>query len=87
MAEFLISRGIDVNTIVIKNPEWTALMVATNAGQLDVVRMLVRKGASLDIRDKDGNTALMIAERRRKIEIAEFLKVTKAGNMGRKSDQ
>lgn len=87
VAEFLISRGIDVNTIVIKNPEWTALMVATNAGQLDVVRMLVRKGASLDIRDKDGNTALMIAERRRKIEIAEFLKVTKAGNMGRKSDQ
>lgn len=63
------------------------MMVATNAGQLDVVRMLVRKGASLDIRDKDGNTALMIAERRRKIEIAEFLKVTKAGNMGRKSDQ
>lgn len=73
VAEFLINRGIDVNTIVIKNPEWTALMAATNAGQLDVVRMLVRKGASLDMRDRDGKTALMIAERRRQIEIAEFL--------------
>jgi hypothetical protein len=87
VAELLINQGIDVNAIVYEYPKWTVLMAATNAGQLDVVKMLVRKGASVDKRDKDGKTALMIAEGRRQIQIAEFLKVAKAESIARKSDQ
>jgi len=62
-------------------------MAATNGGQLDVVKMLVRKEAAIDMRDKDGKTALMIAEGRRQIQIAEFLKVAKAESIKRKNDQ
>ncbi len=87
VAELLINRGVNVDAIVYDYIKWTALMAATNAGHLDVVRMLVKKGASVDMRDKDGKTALMIAEGRGQIEIAEFLKVTKAESVKRDSDQ
>ena len=75
------------DTNVYEYPEWTVLMAATNGGQLDVVKMLVRKEAAIDMRDKDGKTALMIAEGRRQIQIAEFLKVAKAESIKRKNDQ
>ncbi len=39
------------------------------------------------MRDKDGKTALMIAEGRRQIQIAEFLEVAKAESIKRKNDQ
>lgn len=79
VAEFLINNGVDVNTVVYPYTEWTVLMAAVNAGHLDVVKMLVRKGASLDMRDKGGKTALMIAEGRKLTQIAEFLKTANAG--------
>jgi hypothetical protein len=74
VAEALINHGVDINAIVYDYPQWNVLMAAANAGQLDVITMLVRKGASLDLRDKGGKTALMIAEGRKQIQIAEFLK-------------
>jgi hypothetical protein len=74
VAEALINHGVDINAIVYDYPQWNVLMAAANAGQLDVITMLVRKGASLDLRDKGGKTALMIAEGRKQIRIAEFLK-------------
>lgn len=80
VAEFLISRGVDVNAVVYPYTEWTVLMAAVNAGQFEVVKMLVRKGASLDMRDKGGKTASMIAEGRNLTRIAEFLKTANASS-------
>ncbi len=62
-------------------------MAAVNAGHLNVVKMLVQKGASLDLPDKSGKTALMIAEGRKQIQIAEFLKAAKAESIKGKRDQ
>lgn len=87
VAEFLVDRGVDVDAIVYQHPEWTPLMAAVNAGHLNVVKMLVQKGASLDLPDKSGKTALMIAEGRKQIQIAEFLKAAKAESIKRKRDQ
>eukprot|EP00964_Phaeocystis_antarctica_P163309 scaffold139250_cov223-Phaeocystis_antarctica.AAC.1 len=39
----------------------TLLMVATAAGQEALVRMLLQRGASVDLQDSDGFTALMRA--------------------------
>ncbi len=85
VAAYLVDHGVDVNALVYQYPQWTVLMATTNAGQLDVVKMLVRKGASLDIRDKDGRSALMIAQGRMQLQIAEFLKALKAEDIKRKS--
>ena len=52
-------------------------MAATNAGQLDFVKTLIRKGALLNIYDKSGKTALTIAEEKNQIQIAEFFKSQK----------
>lgn len=53
-------------------------MAAANAGKLEVVKMLIRKGALTDIYDKNGKKALIIAEEKSQIQIGEFLKSQKA---------
>ena len=55
----------------------TALMLAANRGFLDIVKRLLASGADVNIRAKDGWTALAAAEMIGDTEIAELIK--KAG--------
>lgn len=77
IVELLVNRGIDVNSIVYDYPKWTVLMAASDAGQFDIVKILVQKGASLDMCDKDGKTAMMIAKEKNRIRVYNFLKSQK----------
>lgn len=59
----LLDIGLDPN--VADHQGWTALMHAAWKGADDVVRLLVDGGASLDVRNCDGDTALQICLRRK----------------------
>ena len=50
----------------------TALMLATDKGQLEVVNVLIAKGADIHAQDKKGRTALCWANRH--LEIKKALK-------------
>jgi hypothetical protein len=52
--------GNDVNAI--NSMGVTALMGAANRGSDDIITFLVEKGARLDVKDKEGRTALTWAE-------------------------
>jgi ankyrin repeat protein len=48
-------------------------MIAVCYGKNDIVELLLRKGAKIDIRSKDGNTALVLASMAGNIEASEML--------------
>ncbi|KAG8832144.1 hypothetical protein FRC17_001934 [Serendipita sp. 399] len=53
---------------------YTALHLAADRGNIDVVRLLTASGADLSIQDDDGFTALELAEASGKEEIVDLLK-------------
>lgn len=63
------SGRVDVNA---KEPVYgrTALMVASDWGHFEIVKYLVENGANVNLKDKDGKTALDFAETN---EIRQFL--------------
>ena len=72
----LLERDADVNATGTEDGN-TALMLAANRGFLDIVRLLLAAGADVNIRAKDGWTALAAAEMVGDAEIAELIR--KAG--------
>jgi len=76
IVELLIEKGANVNAK--GNEGFTALMMAVINGNSEIVELLVGKGADVSVRnDRDGRTALEIAEEKDKTEIVEILR--KAG--------
>ncbi len=53
--------------------QWTALMFAAGEGQLEVVQILLKHGADPSLKDVDGDTALVFAQRRNHAEVARLL--------------
>ncbi|KAH8401662.1 hypothetical protein KR009_007203 [Drosophila setifemur] len=52
---------------------WTALMMAACEGAVDAVIFLLQKEADVEVRDKSGNSALKLAQRKGHLEIVELL--------------
>lgn len=69
---FLIENGSDVNYQE-KNFGKTPLLSAVEWGDLKFIKRLISLGASLNTRDKSGNTPLTLAAFRKHPEIVEFL--------------
>ncbi len=76
-ALLLIERGADVNARTgftgNEQPDMSALMWATHAGQIEVVSALLDKGAQIDAQNSSGHSALMIAAASGRIEALELL--------------
>ena len=51
----------------------TALMWAAGLGTMSIVKYLIREGAEVNLRDKDGNTALSFAVNSKEFEVAHYL--------------
>ena len=60
----------------------TALMVACDGGSKDVVQVLIAAGADVHMRDTEGETALMMASRR-KTNAAPIVKMLVSANLSK----
>jgi ankyrin repeat protein len=58
--ELCLQKGADVNAV--NSMGITAVIGAANRGSDDIIELLVKKGASLDVKDKQGRTPLIWAE-------------------------
>lgn len=67
VAEILLDNGADVN---LQNP----LLIATRAGNLKMVKLLLAKGANINATDNTGQNVLQIAEQQGHTNIVKFLK-------------
>lgn len=47
----------------------TALLMAVSRGHLEMVKFLIAKGASLEVRDKRGNSPLLLAVKEGKLDL------------------
>ena len=66
-----LDLGVDIN---FQNAmEYTALIGASQDGQIDVVKYLVENGADINIKNHWGHTALMVASENNHTEIIDFL--------------
>ena len=54
-------------------------MLAVYNGHKDITKILVMSGADVDITNKDGDTALTLAEKKGDTAIVKLLKQAKAG--------
>jgi Ankyrin repeats (3 copies)/Ankyrin repeats (many copies) len=72
MMQLLLSKGADVNTL--DNRWWTPMMQAADENSIEGVKILLARGADLNIRNKDGDTALSLAESKNHKVIIHLLK-------------
>jgi hypothetical protein len=72
MAEFLISSGANMNRKNHLSGE-TPIMAASEMGQAEAVKLLLRRGADPCATDKDGHTAAVLAKKYAHPKIAEYL--------------
>ncbi len=72
IANLLVARGIDVNapTSVLG---YTALMFASAGGHMDIVQLLIKKGANVNGVTSLGETALGMALLEARLDIGEYL--------------
>ena len=68
----LLRKGADVN-VQGKTEGFTALMMAAAEGQVEVVRVLLLNGASIDVIDRDGDTAKKFAREKGHTEVLKLL--------------
>ncbi|HEX5392081.1 MAG TPA: ankyrin repeat domain-containing protein [Rhodocyclaceae bacterium] len=69
----LMAAGAEV-----QHPGWTALHYAVIQGHADLVAYLLEKGADVTAKGPNGQTALMMAERRDQSDIVQMLKAKQA---------
>ena len=69
---FFLDKGADVNAEDLRG--YTALMAASDTGQLKAVKVLVDKGADINAEDVNGRTALFQASKYGDKQVVDFLK-------------
>ena len=68
-----INEGANVNAVARNGSGNTALIMAAKNNNIEVAKLLIEKGAYLDVKNEDDNTALMSASRRGCFEIVKLL--------------
>ncbi|KAI7858294.1 ankyrin repeat-containing domain protein [Circinella umbellata] len=63
--------NVDVNAL--KRGDWTPVMIAALKGRLDIIQVLEKAGANLDLANKDGRTALHLAIQHGHVEASKYL--------------
>ena len=71
----LLARPEEVSVAdAVNEVGWTALMAAATGGHAAAIEALLKGGAEVDRADKDGDTALSLAELKRHTEAAALLR-------------
>ena len=60
---------------------WTLLMIAACAGSLETVKILIDKGASVNEKDKSGNTCLSLATKNRHHKVVNYINLYISGRI------
>jgi ankyrin repeat protein len=78
MIRLLLDRGADINA---RNHQFkeTALMIAAKFGHQEAVQLLLNRKADTSLRNGKNHTALELAIRNKKVEIATLLEKAQAG--------
>lgn len=76
--KWVLERGVDVNTRDKNAKECTPMMLAALKGHVDIVKMLIAKGADMEARNETGLTALMYAASNGHKDVVETLISNKA---------
>lgn len=69
----ILNEGVDVNAKG-GNRSYTALMLASKYGELEIVKLLLEKGADVNAKDNRGYTALSQASKYGDKQVVDFLK-------------
>ena len=80
VCDLLLAKGANVNA-QLTGPDatgWTALMFASSNGKLDLVKYLISKGADVNLKAKDGTSALSLALKDKNDDIIKILKANGA---------
>lgn len=73
--KLLVQHGGDVNYRW-QHDEYTLVMMAAERGNMDILRILVDAGADVGGKNKDGETAIDLAQQKNKKQVVEFLQRT-----------
>lgn len=79
-AQLMLQTGASADPVLLSIPEepemggTTPLILASAAGQVEIVRLLLQKGVDINRRSDAKTTALMVAERGGHTEVAELLR-------------
>jgi ankyrin repeat protein len=73
LVEYLVAKGARVNISTTGKESWTPLHKAADLGQLDVVKLLLEKGADLEAKTQWGGTPLYVTAFRGQLEVAKYL--------------
>ena len=86
VCDLLLKKGEDVNAQLTGADAtgWTALMFAASNGKLDLIKYLISKGTDVNLKAKDGTTALSLAIKEKNDEIIKVLKTKGAKEEGAK---
>jgi ankyrin repeat protein len=76
VCDLLIEKGANVNDQLTGDDAtgWTAIMFASSNGKLDLVKYLISKGADVNLKAKDGTSALSLALKDKNDDIIKILK-------------
>jgi len=80
LAKLLIANNANINFISTNDDSWTPLIVSSYGGHTKVVDLLVSHGADIEVKDKDGYTALSWAFKQEQYNAAELL-IKKGANV------
>ena len=62
LVDKLLKAGEDVNQVfIVKGKEWTPLMIASLDGNKKLLKLLLKKGAHVNLQERNGCTALLCA--------------------------
>ena len=85
IATMLLYLGMDINEqqpVTSSSSKFSALHVAAQKGNEEMVKLLLAKGIDKTLRDKHNNTALMLAEKKKHTEIIVLLGGDPDGRFG-----
>ena len=76
LAEFLLSKGANVDETETSGPTagYTILMMAAGNNKLDLVKFLIKNGANVNAKAKDGATPLSMAMKENDAAMIKLLK-------------
>lgn len=69
----LVERGADINAKLDNDKQRTGLFRAATLGSVDLLKLLIDKGASINVADSDGNTPLMAAAKNGLTDVCKAL--------------